>query len=205
MAPIHDTDLAEERWSKAEWEHFELWEKIEQQMRRRRMKLNAAVALIFLLIAAIPPAIDRWPRWEALWLGGRLAKEVGSLKRLAAVEHQAFRIRFDADGKLTYAIERASSCSDPQGTVVTRGSLAASAARMERHRIVSPAAGVAEGIPGLVDAICYDPIRGAVAPNGEVGGLMGVAIAPVNDLAKGRKDRLSILLISGVNGELSIE
>jgi hypothetical protein len=205
MAPIHDTDLAEERWSKAEWEHFELWEKIEQQMRRRRRKWNVAVAVAFLVIVAIPPAIDRWPRWEALWLTNRLAQEIGALKRRAAVERQAFRIRFESGGKLAYTVEKAASCDvrEPK-TEVARAALTSSASRLERFRLIDPATGVAQGIPGLVDVLCYDPVRGMTSSEGE-GKLVGFAITPVNDLANGRKDRVSVLLVSGLNGELSFE
>ena len=27
MAPIYDTDIAQSRWDKADWENYELWEK----------------------------------------------------------------------------------------------------------------------------------------------------------------------------------
>ena len=34
MVPIYESDVAEERWSKSEWNHYELWEKVEQRVRR---------------------------------------------------------------------------------------------------------------------------------------------------------------------------
>jgi hypothetical protein len=204
MAPIHDTDLAEERWSKAEWEHFELWERVEQRMRRRRIKLNIAVALLFLVIVAIPPAMDRWPYWEAQRLNGRLTEVLGGLKRRAAIEHLAFRIRFDLEGSLSYSLERAPNCSEP-GEVVDRGKLTESARLLTKYQLVSPTVGEAEGIPGLVDRFCYDPMKGVDFPRDGSSKPVGIAIAPVKDLAKGRRDRVSVLLISGTFGEMSVE
>lgn len=50
MVPIYDSDVAEERWSKAEWRNYELWEKLEQrQIRKKRLWIMATI-LVFLMI-----------------------------------------------------------------------------------------------------------------------------------------------------------
>ena len=50
MVPIHDTDVAEERWSQAEWENYELWEKVELKLKRKKQLWILATFLVFLAL-----------------------------------------------------------------------------------------------------------------------------------------------------------
>src|SRR5262245_34313847 len=102
MVPIHDTDVASERWSKAEWEHYELWEKIEQRYRRRRRLWILGTVAVFVALSSIPVIMDRWPHWASVTASRKLASEINALKRDASIEHQAFRLRFEGKGALSY-------------------------------------------------------------------------------------------------------
>ena len=83
LAPIHDTDLAKERWEKDDWKNFELWEKLEVRFRRYRMKWVIATVLVFLLISTIPVLKARTLKWNTLEASQVLARELNRLKKEA--------------------------------------------------------------------------------------------------------------------------
>ena len=201
MVPIHDTDLAEERWSKAEWSNYELWEKIEVRLRRMRRLWIAATIVVFLMLSSVPIVMDRAPKWRALRFSRKLAQEINWLKREAGTEQRPYRIQFKKDGSLDYAIEKLQKCGDPSGVSVKNSSLNAGAGGFV---LLSAVRGSELGIPGLVDSFCYDPLQGSDATTkGE--GLVGFGILPVNDLTAQRTDRLSVLLLRGQSAEISFD
>jgi hypothetical protein len=205
MVPIHDSDIAEERYAAAEWQHYELWEKIEVKLKRRRNLWIAATILVFLILSAVPIWIDRWPKWTSLRATRRLGERINELKRLAGTENQAFRIEFSADHKLSYTISKVPSCIEPifSGTVVRTGSLV-NGSVLDDYELLSPQAGMEFGIPGLVESICYDPLAGSLStPRAD--SLSGVGIIPVKDLTDHRSDRISILIFKGPSAEISFE
>ena len=162
MAPIHDTDLASDRWAKAEWEQYELWEKIELKLRRRKWLGIAATACVFLGLSSIPIVMDHRPKWTAVALSRHLADQIGALKRDAAISHRAFRIRFAGDGSTDYVVESAFSCNggDLAWSKVRIGSLQAKAT-VQDFAVLSSAQGRSLGVPGLVETLCYDPQAGS--------------------------------------------
>ena len=68
MVPIHDTDLAQERWSQTEWEHYELWEKLEVKLSDVARPSGSAPLpfLLFFILSSVPILIEHWPKWIAL-------------------------------------------------------------------------------------------------------------------------------------------
>src|SRR5579885_1751897 len=110
MAPIHETDLAAERWSKAEWSHYELWEKLELKLRRRKLIWISGTIVVFLALSSVPIIIDRAPKWTAMSISRRLAQVINGMKSEASLKHQPYRIRFAPDGSLAYQVERVPSC-----------------------------------------------------------------------------------------------
>lgn len=198
MVPIHDTDIAEERWSQGEWQHYELWEKVEVRLRRRKWIWILSAAMVFVLLSAVPILMERWPKWVGLAAVRRLAQEVNRIKRDAGVEHAAFRIRFDGDGSLRYSVEKAFGCQDPGVSVVRTGSLVAES-RLSDYRLM-------RGGSGLVDSFCYDYLAGSEAVlRGE--SVVGFGVMPAKDLTapEGRVDRASVILLSGPSAEISFE
>lgn len=93
MAPIHDTDLAENRWSQSEWNHYELWEKKEARNRRNRRIWMGATALLFFLLGAIPVIRVSRPEWKLKALGWAVAREIGAIRNRALTEKKAYAVK----------------------------------------------------------------------------------------------------------------
>ncbi len=203
MVPIYDSDLAEERYSKDEWSQYELWEKVENRLRRRRRLWIAGACLGFLCLSSIPIVIERAPKWASLSATRRLAEEINAIKIEASLSHAAYRIRFQGSGRLDYAVEKLANCSSGGGETVRSGSLM-NGPRESEYALVGPEAGKRLGIDGFVESICYDYLSGSdVVLSGE--GLAGFGVAPVNDLTGDRTDRLAVLLVSGPSAEVTFE
>ena len=205
MAPIHDTDVASEygkdRWSKLDWENYELWEKIEVRLRRRKWLWIWSAVAVFLAFSSIPILIDRWPKWTALSANRHLAQEIGVLKRQSGIEGRAFRLRFTETSPATYAVERADRCSDSNWETLRTQTLVGGTNSAD-FSLLKAEFGEKLGVPGLVDHFCYDALSGSDMA-GE--SLHGFGILPVKDLTDRRIDRLSVLLIQGPSAELSFE
>lgn len=203
MVPIHETDLAEERWSKAGWENYELWEKVELRLKRKKRLWIFATLLTFIILSAVPIVMDRWSKWVALSLARHLAQEVNWLKREASTNHTAFRLKFITHGKLNYVIEKVQNCFAPQGEIVRAGSLVTRSI-FEGYTWVNPEEGTQLGVPGLVNEFCYDDLAGSGAVlKGE--SVVGFGVMSVKDLAEKKVDHLSILLLSGPSAEISFD
>ena len=203
MVPIHDTDLAAERWSKAEWEHYELWEKIEQRFRRRRRLWILATLGVFIVLSSVPVVMDRWPHWMSQMATRRLAQEINTIKREASIEHLAFRIRFDGKGALSYTVAKINHCGEGNVVTVRSGSLL-SADQSSSFALISPPQADELSLPGLVEEYCYDPLplESQTVPDT----LTGFGIIPVKDLtaeSSPRQDRLALMLLNGPSSELS--
>jgi hypothetical protein len=198
MVPIYDSDLAEDRWSKAEWSHYELWEKVEQRVRRHNRLWIVATAFVFLLLSSVPILMDQRPKWKTLSALRHLGQELNWIKRQASIHRDSYRIRFANDGSSNYKIEELKNCFEPSGPVVRQGTLAD-----DELVFLSPAQGQALGVPGLLNEFCYDALTGsAVAARGET--VAGFGMLPVKDLHQ-RMDRLSLLLVTGPSAEISFE
>jgi hypothetical protein len=205
MVPIYESDVAEERWSKTEWNHYELWEKVEQRIRRYNRLWIAATALVFLLLSSVPIVMDQYPHWTALAATRRLGQEIDNIKRDAAMVHVPFRLRFvksEGDG-VAYLVEKVDKCGATMGTVVRSGSLV-SANLVTKYEILTHQEGESVSIPGLLEEFCYDPLLGS-DPFVRGENIAGFAIAPVKDLSTRRTDRIAVLLLTGPSAELSFE
>jgi hypothetical protein len=214
MVPIYDSDIAEERWSEAEWSHYELWERVEQRIRKHNRIWIAVTLFVFLLLSSIPIMIEQRPKWRTLSAVRRLGQEINQIKREAALSREAYRIRFEGSGSLSYVVETAPHCSGPGSGVggasgdspvfrpLRSGSLLKSDAAS--YALLSREQGNQLNVPGLLESFCYDPLTGSSTSSGGEG-VAGFAVVPVNDLAAGRIDRLSVILLSGPSVDLSFE
>jgi hypothetical protein len=203
MVPIHDTDVAEERWSQSEWENFELWEKVELRLKRQRRFWILGTLFLFLVFSSVPIVMDRWPKWMTRSAAGRLAKEVNRIKREASVDRVAYRIRLLENGKLNYVVERLQSCSSQLAQVVRSSSLIDSE-KPESYTWIFQAKGNELGIPGLVDEFCYDAYQGSGSARND-NDLVGFGIIPIKDVPDKRVDRVSVLLLMGPSAEISFD
>jgi hypothetical protein len=203
MVPIHDTDVAEERWTQAEWEHYELWEKVEQRLRRRRRIWVIATAAAYLAISAVPIIKEQWPKWVTLEGTRQLAQQINRIKRDANIDHAAYRLTFPDEAAPNYEVEKLKSCDDSKGTIVRTGTLGRAPAQASFVLLRSVKA-AEMGIAGLTDAFCYDHLKGSQSAAAGVAEV-GFGLIPAKDLTEGRPDRLSVLLLSGAVAEVSFE
>ena len=207
MAPIHDTDIAAERWSQAEWENYELWEKIEVRLRRRKYLWIAAAIALFLTFSALPILADRWPKWEALKASRKLAQLVNYAKKEAGLNQHAYRIIFKS-GTLEYAVQKVTSCTALDAVVVEEGNLLETSIA-DGFRILNFGDSSRLRLPGLIDSICYDPLAG-MENFANDDSMKAFAIAPIHDVAvnsltEARMDRIAILFMKGPSAELTFE
>jgi hypothetical protein len=205
MVPIYESDVAEERWSKTEWNHYELWEKVEQRIRRYNRLWIAATAFVFLLLSSVPIVMEQYPHWTALAATRRLGQEIDHMKKDAAMAHVPFRIRFlmSEDNGVAYQVEKVEQCTSPSGTIVRTGALV-SVSEVSKYRLLTRQMGESLNIPGLLEEYCYDPLKGS-GPAAQGDNVSGFAIAPVKDLTDRRTDRIAVLLLTGPSAELSFE
>ncbi len=205
MAPIYESDVAEERWSKTEWNHYELWEKVEQRVRRTNRLWIAGTVVVFLVLSSIPIVMQKGPKWATLGSLRTLGETINAMKAEAAIEHAPLRIRFPGDGSLNYQVEKVEHCGEnvPPGKMVRSGSLVKPGQAAD-YVLLSRARGESLGVPGLIEEFCYDPLSGSLpAKRGET--ITGFAVIPSVDLAAGKLDRLSVLLLNGDSAEVSFE
>ncbi len=201
MCPIHETDAAEERWSKAEWEHYELWEKIEARKRRLKRLWVSAVVMLFLVLSAVPVVLGRGLQWRALQASRQLAEQLNTLKREAIQREQAFRLTVDSNRPLVLQVEWGPGCDSSLFVAASPIELLPGVSARERLGWVAPSAAKDLGIAAALDRFCFDPIRGSHETSGD-GELAAFLIAPVNELSV---DRLSTVLLAGPSAEISFE
>jgi hypothetical protein len=203
MAPIHDSDVSEQRWSKSEWENYELWEKVESKLRRKKRLWILATGMVVICFSAIPIVIDRWPKWKTRTATRYLAQEINSMKREASMNRSSYRVVFLDGQKLEFYIEKVRNCSDGSGEKVHYSDFNRILPSSE-YTLIPPSVGAGLGVPGLIQRFCYDYLVGSIIqefPNR----ISGFGIISVKDLAEKRLDRASILLLSGPSAELSFD
>jgi hypothetical protein len=218
MVPIHESDVAEERWLKAEWENYELWEKVEVRIKRQKSLWVIGTFLLFICLSAVPTAIERWPKWKTRSYARILAQEINQIKRDAGIEHSPYRIRVLEGEMSKLIVEKVSNCSESKGAYVRSivfgnhypekfvREAAEPPEKSSKNQLVflSPTEGTLLGIPGLVQSFCYDHLSGSSAPlQGQE--LVGFGIIPEADLAIKRTDRVTVLLLSGASGEMMFD
>lgn len=203
MAPIHESDIEENRFKSNEWNHYELWEKVEVRLKRRKWLWISFVVVVFIALSAIPIFSDRKIKWVEVGGLRRLSETLGEMKVRVGHEKKTERLTFVDGGVPQYVIERVESCDQPGGEVIQSGSLNLSGRETE-IQVLTEQDATRFGIPGVSNRICYDPIQGMryESNNREVKAL---ALIPRVDYESTRTDRIAILLFAGPNGEMSFE
>ncbi len=204
MVPIHDTDVASERWAQEEWENYELWEKVEVRLKRQRRMWIFATAVVFVFLSALPIVMDRWPKWSARVVLRHLAHELSRIKREAGVNRAALRLRVLDPNRLTYQIEKIPNCKSREAGEILRTGTFESTAQTGSFRLLSSQLGSELGIPGLQESFCYDHLEGfSAASDGKQ--VVGFGVISSRDFDQKRLDRISILLLSGPSAEVSMD
>ena len=203
MCPIHDTDSPEERWSKAEWEHYELHEKLEARARRKRRWVIASCVALFLVLSAVPVVLDRAPQWLALRAARELGENFSRLKREAGMRKLALRVSVDPSQILHLRVEHAETCKSERFEPDSEFELLQGDSRRDQLGWIDPAKGKESGIPGLLNGICFDPHLGSEATP-QPTSVAGFGIAPVRELTE-TPERYSVVVLTGPSAEISFE
>ncbi len=212
MVPVHESDVAENRWKDDEWRQFELWERIELRLRRKKTWIILAVAFVFIAILGAPVIEDRLPKWHALNAMRILAVRANQMKVDAAALGVPLRLRIEdsADGP-QYVIERVDQCDTNRGfsngiveaksaRVWGGGPLFESPERAHEFVVFEPKFASALGLERVTTAVCYDPL-GTEA--GE--GIRALGILSAKDLTEKRLDRVAFLNFSGLFAEIDFD
>lgn len=202
MAPTYEHDGAEERFKSSEWINYELWERIQVRIRKKKLLWIFLAFLLFILLSSIPIMIDRWPKWVSIRAARELASTLNQVKTLAAAEGKAARLRFltGADGTLLdYVIEESTTCQSTQWKEHVKGQLL-SAKYRGGYTVLTPEQGLTLNIPRLITAFCYESISEPL-----IGPMSGFAVTSVKDLTSLRVDRSSVVLLSGTYAEISFD
>lgn len=204
MAPIHESDVEENRFKSNEWNHYELWEKVEVRLKRRKWLWVSLVLVLFIALSAIPIFTDRKIKWVQVAGLRRFSEVVGELKVRVGREKRPERLRFVEGGKPQYVIERVESCDhESPGEVIQSGEMDLRG-RESEIRVMSEGDSARFGIPGISNSICYDPIQGMRYESNSKE-VKAIALVPKTDYESTRTDRIAILLFSGPNAEMSFE
>jgi hypothetical protein len=207
MCPIHETDSGEERWSQSEWEHYELWEKLEARARKVRRAWLVLGFMMFLGLSAIPIVVERKPEWKALQALRELGQQMNRLKREAAQRQEAFRLRIVPTAPLTMQVEWAHSCESEKFEVERSIELLAGDPLREELSWVSADRAKSFAVAGLLSTWCYDPLSGSQQTQG-ISDVAGFLMASAKDLAASGSavpDRYAVLLLTGPSAEISFQ
>jgi len=209
MVPIHDTDLAEERWAKEDWKNYELWEKVEQREKRYRRLWVLGTLIVFLLLSSVPVILDRFPKWTTLKGARVLATELNRIKKDASVFHKSYRLRFPKAGILEYSVEELEYCGVKEGKKIRTGNLL-SDPNQKDYRLLTLDKGERLGVASVVREFCYDSLQGnlqlgARNDSGSHEKLSGFALISVKDLTQSRMDRVSVVFFKGQAAEISFD
>lgn len=174
MVPIHDTDVAEERWSQSSWRNFELWEKLEVRLRRQRGWMVVLAVVLFLIASAIPVIQDQWSAWRSTHQARHLAEWVLTLRTQASLRRQALRVWQQTDG---LHAEFRSGCDSGASVFETRAPWSPNASGIQLFTW-----------PESASEWCLNPV--GFAPGADVPSV-GFSIGPSEDVEAGRVDRLA--------------
>ncbi len=185
------------------WQEHEFWEDVESARRRRQRWWIAGTCVIFIILSALPVWWDRSPKWGALRLARDLSDRLNQVKRLAAVNGRAHRVRIE--GGLRLALETSSTCVS-KDWVRTESMVLGRPGDEARWELLTASEAERRAVPGVLDQFCYDPITG-YAPVVEAGAehTTGWAVAPVVDRSNGRLDRMAVVFIQGAGADLQFE
>jgi len=199
MAPIYDSDVAKDRWAKESWKHYELWEKVEHREKIKKRLWILATFIVFLCLSTIPVLVDRSPKWKTYQAVRELSTYVNKIKNMAAIDHGAYRLKFEDKQNLIFSIEQVSNCFQNNGLKIMQGKLL-SDSNPYLVGLINLKYAKSLGVHVLTDEFCYDPL--GVTNNAQT---IGFGMIPVKDLANKRLDRVSTLVINERSAKISLD
>lgn len=195
MVPIHESDVAENRWKESEWNAYELWEVVEVRERRRKIWMTALACALGLFILSLPIYNEKTPKREGLRYARVLADHLLDIRRDASHSQKKFliQVRQSEGGKITGQVYDLSS-TEECGTVhldhrTPVSTFPVAADEQKEIALLTPKTAGELGLQGISDSICFDPFR---ETSGET---ETFAFIPVKDLTERREDRISTLTV----------
>lgn len=206
MAPIYDSDIAEERWSKEEWRNFELWEKIERRVLKKKRLWIALTAVAFVILSAIPVVMERAPKWRALYGMRNLAKAMGEVRWRAVRSKKPHRLLIESEA-LSYKIFQVESCDseEAENVEVPEQKLFSEKWNSGDLMFLDKEGAETLGLGAVTLTYCYDPVKGEKPILEDGPKTEGFVILPRSDFEEHRLDRLSLGLLNLETGELIIQ
>ena len=202
MAPVYDTDVSNDRWSKEQWRNYELWEKVEARLRRQRRTWVFAACAVFVGLLSVPVFVESLPHWRAIAASRLLSNEISWMKHQVALSHKAMQLRFVSD--TDYVIEMADRCRDQGMSEIRSGKLFQNGGFM----VIRPEQAAELGLSGLVDRFCFDPYKGNAIYK-QTQQAVGFALVPATDLTdrhgERRLNRVAVTLLTGPSAEISFD
>lgn len=198
-----------------DWGDYELWEKIEIRMRKRKRWIVAAAVLLFLILSAVPVVMDRQPRWQAYRVARGLTQILSGVKTRAAADAVAYRVTVAPD--LSLVVEKATAesvrCTQTGAGLWSAVDMSADG-QMAQWLAQAQGFGIAllpmdiaqaQGLDRATNQFCYEPIAVDAAPATGGARADGIGLLPRADLETERFDRLVVLGWHDASAQFSLD
>lgn len=195
MVPIHESDVAENRWKDSEWNSYELWEAVELRERRRKLWMIGLSCFLGLFILALPIYKEKSPKWDGLQIARRLADRLLDVRRDASHAQKRFLVKVSQDnaGRIigqVYSDEAGDVCAGSQVRELQPVfTFPVVEDAQDTIQLITPDLAVGMGLSGVDNSICFDPLLESS------GDLKTFAFIPVKDLTVGARHRISTLAV----------
>ncbi len=202
MTPIHESDQAEKRWETTEWSHYELWEKVEIRLRRRKYAWIGATALLFVLLASVPVVRAQLPKWGTLSEARRFSERINTIKREAIRSQTRLRLKVVSPTEFEFGPVAECRADAPYVGAWSRSRLSS-----DEVRFLPAEEGVAIGVPGITPSYCFSPWEKApsslIPSLGEEAPSAIFAFSPATDVMD--LTSVSIVVLEGAHEEPRFE
>ena len=195
MVPIHESDVAENRWKESEWNAYELWEAVEIRERRRKFWIVGLSCILALVILALPIYQEKMPKWSGLRVARILADHLLDIRRDSSNNQRRFLVKIlqDPAGRIqgnVYNSATEAECTE-SAQIAAQPIFSFPLVADEQNEIALITRSMSQqiGLEGVGESICFDPFRDTE------GVRMTFAFIPVKDLTEVREDRISTVTV----------
>jgi len=195
MVPLHESDVAENRWKESEWNAYELWEAVEVRARKRKFWIVGLSCVLGFLILALPIYQEKMPKWKGLRVARILADHLLDIRRDSSNNQRRFLVKIQQDvaGRIqgnVYSAATAADCTEAaQTNIEPVFSFPLITEEQSSIALLTREAAQKIGLGAVDEAICFDPFRESE------GSTMTFAFIPVKDLTDVREDRISTVTV----------
>ena len=201
MAPLHDTDLAENRWTQAEWNDFELWEKLEARQKKIRKQWIVLTAVLFCLLSSVPIVMDQWARWSAINSARQLGQLIDQVKVTSISEKSAYQVRVEQVAPPTVLVEKITQCGPGGSVMSSERQVLQTRWPWYSTRLLTPQDHRALNLTYSSEVFCFDRLTGhSQATSAFV--FVAEKDLSATGLTDDLKDRLGVLILEGAEAQV---